>query len=421
MKPDHSITRLAYISNTRVPSEKAHFLQVAKMSDAFAQLGVDVALFVPRRKNSPEMLQEIDIQKDFHLKIPLNVRFLDSWDSAFWGQLSSPLRYRIQELSFAFSVLRTLRREMNNYDVCLCRDIQITLLWAYANLSSPLPFFHEAHFFPNRFTSFQFRGLKKIRGVLPISRELESSFLRAGINRKKILYTPDGVDLSMYSKPISRKEARKILGWPLQSKIIVYCGHLYPWKGVYTLAESARHLGQDCKIILVGGTRKHQNELAEFIQEKRLESVTLTGYVKPSEVPNHLFAADVLALPHSARDLQTRSHSSPLKLFEYMASGRPIVASRIPSISETLTDTKDALLVDPDNPKALADGIGKVLHDPELSRSIAENARVKVQDFSWISRARSMLDFFQPSFNPDNPEPAGRPAAITGRSAAIKD
>ena len=108
----------------------------------------------------------------------------------------------------------------------------------------------------------------------------------------------------------------------------------------------------------------------------------------------YLLAADVLVLPHSARDLQTKCHSSPLKLFEYMASGRPIVASRIPSVSEILTDQEEAVLVEPDNPKALAEGIRKILYDPELTSTIAENARVKVQNFSWINRARSMLDFF---------------------------
>jgi glycosyltransferase involved in cell wall biosynthesis len=394
MKPETPITRLAYVANTRVPSEKAHFLQTVKMCEAFSQLGVDVTLFVPSRKNSHEMIHNINLQKDFHLNVPWSIRFPGSWDSPFLGQVSGSLRYRIQEMSFAASVFVNLLRKGGCYDACLCRDLQSTLLWAYANSNEPLPFFHEAHFFPNRLTSFQFRGLKRTSGILAISRALENSFLRAGFSRKKIFYSPDGVDLSMYSKILSRKSARKILGWPLSAKTIVYCGHLYPWKGVYTLAESSRYLKEDCRVVITGGTQKHQNELAEFVQENKFKQVTLTGYVKPSEVPKHLFAADVVVLPHSARDLQTRCHSSPLKMFEYMASGRPVVASNIPSVSEILTDQKEAVLVKPDNPKALANGIREVLDNSELSRTISGNAQVKVQNFSWINRARGMLEFF---------------------------
>lgn len=385
--------RLAYVANMRVPSEKAHFLQAVKMCEAFSDLGAAVTMFVPRRGNSPEMVAGADFYHDFQIKTPFKIRYLNSWDFIGLGRWSPPIRYRLQELSFALSVFWTFRREGKDFDACICRDLYSTLLCAYAGFSVNLPFFHEAHFFPRRLLSLQIRGLEKISGIFAISKGLESSFINAGIKRGKIFYAPDGVDISMFSRSLSSREARKQLGWPIKGKVIMYCGHLYPWKGVYTLVDAIGYLGKDCRLILVGGTKEHQNRLSAYIQDKNLERVVLAGYVKPSEIPLHLAAADVLVLPHSARDMQTRIYSSPLKMFEYMASRRPIVASDIPSISEVLTNGKDAVLVTPDDDKALAEGIGMVLEDDKLSRLLSQNALAEIKDYSWSHRAGAVKRF----------------------------
>ncbi len=389
-KPTSSNIRLAYVTNMRVPSEKAHFLQAVKMCEAFSELGAAVTLFVPRRGNSPEMVRGADFYHDFQIKTHFKIRYLNSWDLIGLGRWAPSLRYRLQELSFALSVLWVLSREGKNFDACICRDLYSTLVWGYSRPPVNLPFFHEAHFFPQRLLPIQIRALKKISGIFSLSKGLEASFIHAGIKREKIFYAPDGVDISMFSRSISPREARFQLGWPIKGKIIMYCGHLYPWKGVYTLVDAIRHLKQDCRVVLVGGTKEHKIRLSEYIQDKKLERVMLAGYVKPSEIPRHLSAADVLVLPHSARDIQTRSYSSPLKMFEYMAVGRPIVASDIPSISDVLTDGKDAVLVKPDDSCALAEGIGRVLEDNKLSGLLTENALAEVKNFSWSQRAEAM-------------------------------
>lgn len=390
-KPAPSNIKLAYVANMRVPSEKAHFLQSVKMCEAFSEMGAAVTLFVPRRGNSPEMVAGADFYHDFQIKTPFNICYLNSWDFIGLGRWSKSLRYRLQELSFALSVFWTFRREGKNFDACICRDLYSTLMWAYAGSPVDLPFFHEAHFFPRRLLSFQFRALQRISGIFAISKGLETSFINAGTERESIFYAPDGVDIAMFSKGISSSDARKQLGWPLEGKIILYCGHLYPWKGVYTLVDAARYLKQDCQLVLVGGTKEHQDRLSGYIKDKGLERVELAGYVKPSEIPRYLSAADVCVLPHSALDIQTRSYSSPLKMFEYMACSRPIVASDIPSISEVLTNGKDAVLVRPDDSHALAEGIGLVLDDEKLSRSLCRNALAEIKNFSWSQRAESML------------------------------
>ena len=87
-----------------------------------------------------------------------------------------------------------------------------------------------------------------------------------------------------------------------------------------------------------------------------------------------------------------------MKMFEYMAARRAIVASNIPSISEVLTDGKDAVLVTPDNSCALAEGIGRVLEDDKLSRLLSENALAKIKNFSWAHRAEAVKRFILSSY-----------------------
>ena len=106
-----------------------------------------------------------------------------------------------------------------------------------------------------------------------------------------------------------------------------------------------------------------------------------------------LAAADVLALPNSGRESISARYTSPLKLYEYMASGRPIVASDLPSLREALTRGENAWLVAPDDPAALAAGIKSVLDDPEHAGAMAERARQDVQGHTWTARAERIVAF----------------------------
>jgi glycosyltransferase involved in cell wall biosynthesis len=114
--------------------------------------------------------------------------------------------------------------------------------------------------------------------------------------------------------------------------------------------------------------------------------VTFTGLVEPAQVPERLRAAAILALPNPASAISTH-FTSPLKLFEYMAAGRPIVASDLPAIREVLRDDIDALLVPPGDAAALADAIRRLLDDPALAARLAASALDGVREYGWDRRA----------------------------------
>jgi glycosyltransferase involved in cell wall biosynthesis len=117
--------------------------------------------------------------------------------------------------------------------------------------------------------------------------------------------------------------------------------------------------------------------------------VTFTGLVDPERVPAFLMAADVLALPNPASAIST-NFTSPLKLFEYMAAGRPIVASDLPAIREVLTHEVDALLVPPGDDAAMAAAIARLLEDRALAGRLAAAAQDRVRDYGWDTRAERL-------------------------------
>jgi glycosyltransferase involved in cell wall biosynthesis len=114
--------------------------------------------------------------------------------------------------------------------------------------------------------------------------------------------------------------------------------------------------------------------------------LTITGLVPPADVSRRLAAASVLVLPNTASAISER-YTSPLKLFEYLMLGRPIIASDLASIREVLDDGRTALLVPPGDAAALAAAIVRVRDDATLAAGLAANAAVLSAQYTWAARA----------------------------------
>ncbi len=170
--------------------------------------------------------------------------------------------------------------------------------------------------------------------------------------------------------------------------IVAYAGHLYPWKGVDVLIE-ALALVPEVAGRIVGGHPRESDlaRLTALAAARGLTSrVAFTGLLPPQDVAGALDDADILVLPNTATEVSAR-YTSPLKLFEYLAAGRPIVASRLPALAEVLEDGVNALLVTPGDPQALADAIRQLAADPALARRLAERAFGDAGQYSWARRA----------------------------------
>jgi len=252
-------------------------------------------------------------------------------------------------------------------------------------------FVTEVHMLPDKFKFYHSWLFGRARSFVVLTNFIKNE-LKKIYPKKKCLVSPDGVDLSEFAFVDSREDIRKKLNLPLDKKIILYTGsfYLYGWKGVDVALETAKLFNDNEVFVLVGG---NESDLKKIKKENLLTgNVELIGFKPHKEMPYYQKAADVLILPNKSGDLLSEECTSPLKLFEYMASGRPIVASDLPSIREVLNE-ENATLVQPNLPESLKSGIDQVLSKPEQAERKALRAKEEVLKYTWLNRAKTIKEF----------------------------
>ena len=234
----------------------------------------------------------------------------------------------------------------------------------------------------------------KLDGIVVISKALRNMLLDLGIDDRKILVAPSCVDVDSYiqHRSKSKSEMREELSLPVEKNLAVYTGHLYRDRGVETLVESARFLDDRTEILIVGGLPEDVRRVEKLVHGSGLaDSVSVLGSRPSSAIPLYQLCADVLVMPYP-ENWKLKQWSSPMKMFEYMATSRPIVASDFPVVREVL-DGKNSYLVKPGDPAELAEGINKCIRDKTFSDSICTKAFEDVKDYTWDRRAEKILEF----------------------------
>jgi len=354
-----------------------------KMCEAFADTGAQVELVTARRKNSisDNAFVYYGVKENFSLSR------LPCIDLAPDQEPANPIFSRLRAFSFALSVLWHLWRKEKGliyvrYDVAL-----MFILPTFFNSSRIVC---EAHFL---LSGFQRRLLYRAGSIVVINKTAKDIYERDYKFKGKILVAPDGVAVRDFSVAMSRQEARGVLGLPFDKKLIIYTGYFYKWKGVDTLAEAARYFKSDEELVLVGGAAHDIARLKVKLNDFGVHNARFIGYRPYKEMPIYQKAADCLVLTGTATEESSNHFTSPLKMFEYMASGNPVVATATPAIKEVLTDGRNAVLVPPDDANALYLGISKVLVDMPLASRIARQAREDVAQYDWRERARRIGEF----------------------------
>lgn len=367
----------------RFPGEKAAALFVAKEAEAFAGAGEKVVILASRRfeRSGKTAGEYYNIQQNF------SVKYLPVID-LFHVPIFKSLAHRIVFVTFSISVFVYLSIKLKKNDVVYSNDT-IPMFFASLLTKKTLLAIHD---FPQG-KSWLYRPLYRRMGALLLVTQSKLAKLSSmGVVHKNAFHEPNAVDLTEFNGVSEKEPARAKLSLPLDKKIVLYTGHLFGWKGVDTLAEAIEKLPEDTLVYFVGGTEK---DIQSFTKKYGgIRNIRIIGFRPHAEIPLWQTAADVLVLPNSAHDPVSVSDTSPMKLFEYMASKRPIVASRLPSVTEILSD-KNAFLFTADDVSDCAYAITDAFTNKNKQKQAIAAAYEWVLDHTWKKRAQRIIGFIK--------------------------
>lgn len=395
--------RILYFADIRFPLERANGIQTMETCYALAEREHTVSLVVRPDTHGPAR------DPFAYYDLPPSERLVVERAPVVGPRFSRRIGYLTFAAGRAFGATRA--------DVLMTRDLGVAAALCAIPRGLRPPLVYESHgYAPDvaaalpglvatarpptggklaRLSRREEQVWRRADGYVTITAGLAKEMSARFGTRERVAVIPDGVRLKhrdtghLSTSPEEHSKA------PVQRPVVAYAGHLYAWKGVDVLIEALARVPEAQGLIVGGHSAEPDLERVRGLARRLgLESrVTFTGLVEPARVPELLQRARVLVLPNPASAISTR-YTSPLKLFEYLAAGRAIVASDLPSIREVVHDRVEALLVPPGDPEALASGIRRVLDDPALADRLATAAAELAPHYSWARRAERLEALF---------------------------
>jgi glycosyltransferase involved in cell wall biosynthesis len=388
--------KLFYLANIRLPTEKAHGLQIVQMCEAFACSGANVTLLVPRRYNPMKL--DVDMWTYYGVARSFDVRRLWCLDVfrfvlpnvAIMARLTDMLR----TLTFILALcIHLASRRHEPGDLYYSRDL-LTLL--FVSLFKPRQaLVYEAHQLSKSRLGAYLQSLcaRRVGLVIAVTGKMASDLAARGASRTLIAH--DGIRLERFAKLPTQREARQKLGIAPDAFVAGYVGQLHTMsmsKGVDLLIEAIAKSGRPIALGLVGGPET----MADALRKRWLalglpaEGFVFLGRVDPVEVPACLAAFDVCTMPFPWTE-HFAYYASPLKLFEYMASGKAIISSDLPATVEVVQNGESALLYPPGDVEALSAALTQLYDDPALRERLGTEAKREAIDYAWQTRAERIL------------------------------
>ncbi len=356
---------------------------ILKTCGGFVHEGFEVELWVPRRRNavSGDPFALHGVEPSFA------VRYLPVLD--LMHVLGKP-GFWLMVASFNLAVWWQLAGERKA--VLYGHDLRDFILPGLRGLS----LFVEIHdFYESSLEWLNRLVLKRATGLVVTNRiKMRRLHEHYGFAEARMIWQPNAVNVAQFARSESVEEARAELGLPAGRTIALYTGHLFGWKGVHTLAEAAARLPESVYVYFVGGTAEDRAALQGFVGEHRLPRIEFVEHQPHERMPLFMRAADVLVLPNTAKEEASRLETSPVKLFEYLASGRPIVASDLPSLREVVSE-KEVAFFNPDDAQDLAKVIGETLNNKSETEKRVVAASELAKKHSWEARAKAITTFIK--------------------------
>lgn len=378
--------RIAYCTNVRLPSERAHGHQVAHVCDALVRLGHDVTVVAPFRRNVIEEDYWTYYGADRRVKVAYHGWF-DPIQSGFTPGI-------LGLLTMNWMLRRQLRRALTPHDFDLLYTRTPALLPAL--LATGVPVVLELHQLPRRARRRFVARCHRCRTVACLTSAMRDALVAWGVDPKWVIVEGDAVDLRRFEKLPSREMAQRKFDLKTDRIVVGYVGRLRTLgmeKGVSVLLKALKELEPKPRFFgfIVGGPKSDQRAYAKEAAELGLNArdVIFTGEIPAKEIPMALAACDVLAMPFPDTP-HYRNHMSPLKMFEYMASERPIVTSDLPTVRDVLSE-ETAVFCRPGDVVSLARALEWIMDRPVEAHARAKRARELVKRHTWEERMKRIL------------------------------
>lgn len=241
-------------------------------------------------------------------------------------------------------------------------------------------------------------------GAVAHSQASADDLTAVGFPEEAVLLARPGHREACFSPHLNPQTARERCGLDIRGRVVGYVGNIGSAKGSDELLNVAKRL-PDISFLVVGGSGQQVQAMTERLAQSGIANVILAGYQKPVTIGDYLFAADYLYVPTMFNNTFAGSITSlipgqiipgvPLKIYSYLAAGRPIVSADQPHNVELLKHEHNALLFPPDNLDASEAAIRRLLGEPELASRLTANALGDAARFTWKKRGEKMVEFFE--------------------------
>jgi glycosyltransferase involved in cell wall biosynthesis len=361
IKQENFKMKLIYLTNIQIPTKaSAQAIQTMSMNRVFGEILKEKFLLI-----SPKNKENTNLKLNFNWKKISNNR-----------KLPRALRQLILILK---SIPVVLKFKPDNI---YTRDILVACLMNFLGFN-PVYEIHKP--FETRIGEYIFKKISKKIKIVSISHSLKEFIIeKYNLKSENILVAHDGVFLEEFESIKETKEnlKEKYLKLKKEDFVILYQGSFQKGKGMELILKVAPKI-KNIFFVLIGGSEEQIKEL----EKNKEKNILFLGRKEQKQIPFYIKSADVVILPNT-KELSYWKYTSPLKMFDYMASNVPILASNIGSIKEVLNE-KNSFLFNPENINDLIEKIQYILSNSIESEKKVKIAFGNVKDYTWQKRAEN--------------------------------